>query len=74
VKTIKLLENEELAVARPQAWATEPIHNCMAADASHAAVALQAYLIYVKQGRPQGRDFQHWLEAEVRCRPPESRA
>ena len=28
-------------------------------------IARNAYLIYVQQGRPQGRDVQHWLEAEA---------
>jgi hypothetical protein len=28
-------------------------------------VAKKAYFIYLNQGRPQGRDVQHWLEAEA---------
>jgi hypothetical protein len=28
-------------------------------------VAMKAYLIYVSEGCPQGRDAQHWLEAEA---------
>jgi Protein of unknown function (DUF2934) len=28
-------------------------------------VARRAYFCYVNQGSPQGRDVQHWLEAEA---------
>jgi hypothetical protein len=28
-------------------------------------VAKKAYAIYLKEGRPQGRDVQNWLEAET---------
>jgi hypothetical protein len=28
-------------------------------------VARRAYFSYVNQGSPQGRDVQHWLEAEA---------
>ena len=28
-------------------------------------VAKKAYAIYLKEGRPQGRDAQNWLEAEA---------
>ena len=28
-------------------------------------VAKKAYAIYLKEGRPQGRDMQNWLEAET---------
>lgn len=27
-------------------------------------IAREAYAIYVNEGRPEGRDVQHWLEAE----------
>jgi hypothetical protein len=27
-------------------------------------IAGKAYEIYLKEGRPQGRDLQHWLQAE----------
>jgi Ca2+-transporting ATPase len=32
-------------------------------------VAKRAYAIYVKEGRPQGRDVQNWLEAEGKTPP-----
>ena len=33
---------------------------------SHDEVARKAYEIYLKEGCPQGRDVQHWLDAEAR--------
>ena len=30
-------------------------------------VAKMAYFTYVHEGSPQGRDMQHWLDAEARC-------
>ncbi len=33
-------------------------------------VAKSAYAIYVKEGRPQGRDVQNWLEAETKLGAP----
>ena len=35
-------------------------------EPSHDKVAKKAYAIYLKEGRPQGRDVQHWLEAEAK--------
>ena len=32
---------------------------------AHDEVAKKAYAIYQKEGRPQGRDVQNWLEAEA---------
>jgi hypothetical protein len=32
---------------------------------SHDDVARKAFLIYLTQGCPQGRELQHWLEAEA---------
>lgn len=29
------------------------------------AVAMRAYLLWEKEGRPEGRDFEHWLQAEA---------
>lgn len=31
---------------------------------SHADIARRAYDIWERQGRPHGKDFDHWLEAE----------
>src|SRR3972149_11008796 len=35
-------------------------------EPSHDKVAKKAYAIYLKEGRPQGRDVQNWLEAEAK--------
>jgi hypothetical protein len=32
--------------------------------ASHAEIAKRAYAIWESEGRPHGRDFDHWLAAE----------
>ncbi len=37
--------------------------------AAHDEVAKKAYAIYVKEGRPQGRDMQNWLQAEGNEQP-----
>ena len=34
-------------------------------ESPHDKVAKKAYAIYLKEGRPQGRDVQNWLEAEA---------
>lgn len=31
-------------------------------------IAIRAYLIWEKEGRPAGRDFDHWLQAEAQLR------
>src|SRR4030042_1310654 len=36
----------------------------------HDEVAKKAYAIYLKEGRPQGRDVQNWLEAETHTPHP----
>lgn len=33
-------------------------------ETSVLAVARRAYQLWEREGRPQGRDVQHWLEAE----------
>jgi hypothetical protein len=30
----------------------------------HAEIAVRAYHIWEEEGRPHGRDFDHWLKAE----------
>lgn len=32
---------------------------------SRLEIAKNAYFIYLQQGRPHGREVQHWLEAEA---------
>jgi hypothetical protein len=41
---------------------------------THDEIARRAYQIFVERGRPEGRDMEHWLEAEaqlVAAREPE---
>lgn len=35
-------------------------------EPSQDKVAKKAYAIYLKEGRPQGRDVQNWLETEAK--------
>ena len=32
--------------------------------AEHGEIAKRAYAIWEREGRPHGRDFEHWLDAE----------
>jgi hypothetical protein len=32
---------------------------------THEQIAARAYEIFVERGQPQGRDLDHWLEAEA---------
>jgi len=32
---------------------------------SHDEIAAAAYLIWIKEGRPHGRDREHWFQAET---------
>ncbi len=66
MKTIKRLQNGEPARAKSQTWTPDLNKTYREASAARETVALQAYLIYAQQGFPQGRDVQHWLEAEAR--------
>lgn len=70
MNTINLLESGASAGARPHVWtlsSRQPAKEVR--PPSRDEVALQAYLIYVRQGCPQGRDVQHWLEAENQLMP-----
>jgi hypothetical protein len=44
--------------------ATDPPHR----EPTHDEIALCAMTIWVEEGRPQGRDLEHWLLAEARLR------
>lgn len=50
-------EHDHSTSSKPE---TKPAHN---------DVAKKAYAIYLKEGRPQGRDVQNWLEAESQVSP-----
>jgi Cu2+-exporting ATPase len=41
-------------------------HKAPEPKSTHDEVAKKAYAIYLKEGRPQGRDVQNWLEAETK--------
>ena len=50
------------------------IETNIAARPTRDEVAAIAYQIYLQEGRPEGRDLQHWLEAEAQlaASPPMS--
>ena len=35
---------------------------------THEQIAARAYEIFIERGQPQGRDLDHWLEAETQLR------
>lgn len=35
---------------------------------THDEIAAQAYQIYLREGCPEGRDLDHWLQAEIELR------
>ena len=37
----------------------------VAMGVTHVEIATRAYFIYVRAGRPEGQEMQHWLEAET---------
>ena len=42
--------------------------NGLGQDPSPDEIARCAYLIWEREGRPAGREMQHWLEAEAQLR------
>jgi len=67
MKMIKPLKNgKKLVAANLMARLTDPNLSRVEARPQQEAVALEAYFAYVQQGRPEGCDVQHWLEAEAR--------
>jgi hypothetical protein len=58
--------NGESATAKPQSSIEKSIQTSIAVRPSRDQVATIAYQIYLQEGRPQGRDLQHWSEAEAR--------
>jgi hypothetical protein len=59
--------NGESTVTRLPAQTTNSNRTASSAakPSQNEEVAMKAYLIYVSEGCPQGRDAQHWLEAEA---------
>jgi hypothetical protein len=40
-------------------------HASSVAAPTHAEVAARAYEIYEREGRPEGRHLEHWVQAET---------
>jgi hypothetical protein len=51
------------AVAAPEAVAPPP-----SADIPRDKITARAYEIWVRKGKPHGRDFENWTEAEAELR------
>jgi len=41
---------------------------------THGRIRTRAYSIWEAEGRPHGRDLDHWLQAEMESRQPARRA
>jgi hypothetical protein len=61
----KRSHHEEYVATHPTTPSTSSKQPGVAVKPSRDEVAVKAYLIYVNQNYPQGRDVQHWLEAEA---------
>jgi len=59
------LRREDSANGHPSAPAPHSNQTGIKPKPSQDEVARKAYDIYLKEGCPQGRDVQHWLEAEA---------
>ena len=46
--------------------ASRPARSAMA-ETTRENIALAAYSIWEQEGRPEGRDVGHWLQAEARA-------
>jgi hypothetical protein len=57
--------NGEFAGAQPHSMIEKPNQTSINDRPPHDEVAKIAYQIYLQEGCPQGRDLQHWLEAEA---------
>ena len=57
-------QRENSANVHPSASAGDADQTGIRDRPSHDEVARKAYEIYQKEGCPQGRDVQHWLDAE----------
>ena len=58
-------QRENAVNARPAPPALHSTQTGIMVKPSHDEVARKAYETYQKEGCPQGRDVQHWLEAEI---------
>jgi hypothetical protein len=65
MKHNKLSQDQNPASASRPTAAADSNRNEIDFAPSPDEVARRAYFSYVNQGSPQGRDVQHWLEAEA---------
>jgi hypothetical protein len=50
---------------RPAVAPLPPLAPEVAVEVTHVEIATRAYFLYVRAGRPEGQEMQHWLEAET---------
>jgi hypothetical protein len=65
VKQNDFSKNQKPAAASPPAAPMLLSQNEINFTPSPDEVARRAYFTYVNQGSPQGREVQHWLQAEA---------
>jgi hypothetical protein len=58
MKAPKNTKNKPLAVTT----------NCPPDEPTHKKIATAAYLIWEREGRPEGRGVEHWLKAKAQIR------
>ncbi|HZV36025.1 MAG TPA: DUF2934 domain-containing protein [Verrucomicrobiae bacterium] len=59
-------ESEPASATRPRKTAsTDTQSTAQAKPPTHEEIKARAFQIYVKKGRPEGRDTENWLEAEA---------
>jgi hypothetical protein len=54
--------------------AAKPIANGQNGHSSHDDIAFAAYCLWEHEGRPQGRDWDHWIRAESLLRKASQQA
>jgi hypothetical protein len=67
MRNYELSQNEKSASTRPPALKAPSKQTAIDFRPSRDEVARRAYSIFLDQGSPQGRDVQHWLEAEAQA-------
>ncbi len=61
----------KLTIAEPEVFFTATPFTKVKPEPSREEVARLAYLIYLKEGCPQGRSMEHWLKAEEQLKSSE---
>ena len=54
--------------------AASSVHNAQAMTFTHEAISKRAREIWEREGRPEGRDKEHWLQAETELRQQATRS